>query len=45
MTLLELNVLGNISSVAVFLEYADLLILNEARVAADNILVVLNLHH
>jgi hypothetical protein len=45
MTLLELNVLGNISSVTVFLEYTDLLILNEARVAADNILVVLDLHH
>jgi hypothetical protein len=45
MTLLELNVLRNISSVTVFLEDTDPLILNKARVAANNILVVLDLHH
>ena len=44
-TLLKLNVLRYISSVAVFLKDADLLILNEATVAADNILVVFDLHH
>lgn len=44
-TLLKLNVLRYISSVAVFLKDADLLILNEATVAADDILVVFDLHH
>jgi len=44
-TLLKFNVLGYISSVTVFLKDAYLLILNEARVAADDILVVLDLHH
>jgi len=44
-TLLKFNVLGYISSVTVFLKDAYLLILNEAGVAADDILVVLDLHH
>jgi hypothetical protein len=37
--------LRDISSVAVFLKDTDLLILNEAGVAADYILVVFDLHH
>jgi|LauGreDrversion4_2_1035121.scaffolds.fasta_scaffold288029_1 hypothetical protein len=37
--------LGNISTVTVLLENADLLILNEAGIAANNIGMMFDLHH
>lgn len=44
-TLLQFDMLRNVSSVTIFLKDTDLLILNEAGVAANNIWVVFDLHH